>query len=190
VIGPLARHLGFLAALLAERLCLGDSFLQRRDVGFQGLECTAFIRVFVQVFVRASARRMSGFLDFEIDKDASFAIIATLPRPPPTDGLLARGFCRDVETLGKLAVRQPGFSHWQISVQVFVCLYDRAVSEWLLAPKNREEPAHLAPAKMDFDGELAHQLGRLSKKLWNSTAGDTFRPRKHPQNPEVSPKHP
>jgi hypothetical protein len=77
VIDPLARHLGFLAVPLAERLCLGDSFLQGRDVGFQGLECTAFIRVFVQSFVRASARRMSGFLGFEIDKDASFAIVAT-----------------------------------------------------------------------------------------------------------------
>jgi hypothetical protein len=129
MINTLARHLRFLAVLLAERLCLGDSFLQRRDVGFQGLECTAFIRVFVQAFVRASARRMSGFLGFEIDKDASFAIVATLPRPAPTDGFLARGFCRDVETLGKLAVRQPSFSHRQISVQVFVRLYDRAVNE-------------------------------------------------------------
>jgi hypothetical protein len=43
------------------------------------------------------------------------------------------GFCRDVERPGQAAVRQPSFSHRQISVQVFVCLYGPAVNEWLLA---------------------------------------------------------
>ena len=33
--------------------------------------------------------RVSGFLGFEIDKDASLAIITPLPWPTPTDGLLA-----------------------------------------------------------------------------------------------------
>jgi hypothetical protein len=32
VVDPLARHLGFLPVLLAERLGLGNKFLQRRDV--------------------------------------------------------------------------------------------------------------------------------------------------------------
>jgi len=58
MIDTLACHLGFLTVLLAERLGLGDRFLQRRDVGFQGLERTAFVRVFVQVFVRAPTRRV------------------------------------------------------------------------------------------------------------------------------------
>jgi len=133
VIDPLAGRLGFLAVLLAERLGLGDKFLQRRDVGFQGLECTAFVRRFVQVFVRASARRLSGFLGFEIDEDASFAIVATLPRPAPTDGLLARGFCRDVETLGKLAVRQPGFSQGNSPYRrSFACTTGRLTNSCLL----------------------------------------------------------
>src|SRR5262249_15774988 len=44
----LACHLGFLTVLLAEGLGLGDSFLQRRDVGLQSLERTAFVRVFVR----------------------------------------------------------------------------------------------------------------------------------------------
>jgi hypothetical protein len=47
------------------------------DFRLPGLERTAFVRV----FVRALTRRMSGFLGFEIDKDASLAIIATLPSP-------------------------------------------------------------------------------------------------------------
>ena len=129
MVDTLARHFGFLTVLLADRLSLDDSFPQRGDVGFQGVERTAFVRVFVQVFVRASTRRVSGFLGFEIDKDASLAIVAPLPCPVSTDGLLACSFWRDVETLGKLAVRQPSFSHRQISVQVFVRLYDRAVNE-------------------------------------------------------------
>src|SRR5262249_46287331 len=92
---------------------------------------------FVRVFVRAFARRMSGFLGFEINKDASFAIVAPLPLPASTDGLLARGFRRDVETLGKLVVCQPSFGHRQTSVQVFVCLYDRPVNEWLAPSAGR-----------------------------------------------------
>jgi hypothetical protein len=91
MIDTLICHLGFLAVLLTERLGLGDSFLQRRDVGFlQSL-----------VFVRASARRKSGFLGVEVDKDASPAIVATLPRQASADGLLPRGFCRDVENPGR-----------------------------------------------------------------------------------------
>src|ERR1700758_2056822 len=111
MIDTLACHLCFLTVLLAEGLGLGDSFLQRRDVGLQSLERTAFVRVFVQMFVRASTRRVSGFLDFGIDKDASLAIVAPLPCPVSTDGLLARSFWRDVESLGKFAVGQPSFSH-------------------------------------------------------------------------------
>jgi hypothetical protein len=41
---------------------------------------------------RASARYVSGFLGFEIDKNASLAIVAALPWPTSTDGFLARGF--------------------------------------------------------------------------------------------------
>ena len=99
----------------------------------RGLECTAFVRRFVQVFVLASARPLSGFLGFEIDEDASFAIVATLPRPAPTDGLLARGFCRDVETLGKLAVRQPGFSQGNSPYRrSFACTTGRLTNSCLL----------------------------------------------------------
>jgi hypothetical protein len=54
---------------------------------------------------------VSGFLGFEIDKDASLAVVAPLPSLSSTDGLLARGFCRNVESLGKLAVRQPSLCH-------------------------------------------------------------------------------
>ena len=57
MIDPLAGRLGFRAALLPERFGLGDKFLQRRNVGFQGLECTAFVRLFVQVFARSRPRR-------------------------------------------------------------------------------------------------------------------------------------
>jgi hypothetical protein len=103
MIDTLACHLCFLAVLLAEGLGLGDSFLQRRDVGLQSLERTAFVRVFVRVFVRAPTRRVSGFLGFEIDKDPSLAVVAPLPLPACTDSLLARGFRRDAESLGKLA---------------------------------------------------------------------------------------
>jgi hypothetical protein len=59
MIDTLARHFGFLTVLLADRLSLA-----------------AFVRVFVQVFVRASTWRVSGFLGFGIDKDASLAIVA------------------------------------------------------------------------------------------------------------------
>ena len=45
MIDTLARDFGFLTMPLADRLSLDDSFLQRGDVGFQGLERTAFVRV-------------------------------------------------------------------------------------------------------------------------------------------------
>jgi hypothetical protein len=122
MINTLARHLGFLTVVLAKRLGLGDGFLQRRNVGVEGLERTKFVQMFVRVFVRASTRRVSGFFGFEIDKDASLAIITPLPRPTPTDGLLARGIRRDVESLSKLAVRQPSFCHRQSPYRcLFAC---------------------------------------------------------------------
>ena len=111
MVNTFARHLGFLTVVFAERLGLGDSFLQGRNVSFEGLKRTPFVRVFVRVYVRASTRRVGGFLGFEVDKDASLAIITPLPWPTPTDGFLARGVRRDIESLGKLAVRQPTFSH-------------------------------------------------------------------------------
>jgi hypothetical protein len=76
---------------------------------------------------------VSGFLGFEIDKDAGLAIITPLPWPTPTDGLLARGVRRDIEGLGKLAVGQPSFSHRQSPYRCLFALYDQAVNEWLFA---------------------------------------------------------
>src|SRR5262245_57025727 len=129
MIDTLACHLCFLTVLLTEGLGLGDSFLQRRDVGLQSLERTAFVRVFVRVFVRAPTRRVGGFLGFKVDKDPSLAVVAPLPLPACTDSLLARGFRRDSESLGKLAVRQPSFSHRHLSIQgSFACTAARLTS--------------------------------------------------------------
>jgi hypothetical protein len=74
------------------------------DFRLPGLERTAFVRV----FVRALTRRMSGFLGFEIDKDASLAIIATLPSP------CVHGWPSGAQLLPRC--REPSFSHRQLSV--------------------------------------------------------------------------
>jgi len=76
---------------------------------------------------------MNGLLGVDVDKDASFAIVATLPSPMSTDGLLARGFWRDVESLGKLAVGQPSFSHRHHSAQgvLFACTTVRLTNGYL-----------------------------------------------------------
>jgi hypothetical protein len=98
------------------------------DFRLPGLERTAFVRV----FVRALTRRMSGFLGFEIDKDASLAIIATLPSPcvhgwPSGAQLLPR--CREPgQARGRSTKFQPPAP---LRTGCFVRLYDRAVNEWL-----------------------------------------------------------